>query len=47
MLTVRGSLFISVVNSLEEIDRFLEILEESLEEIRPVIVEEAPELIVH
>jgi len=45
MLTVRGSLFISVANTMEEIDRFLEALENSLKEIRPVIAEEAPDLI--
>lgn len=45
-LSRRSSGFISLVNSDEEIEAFLEALQESLSEMKPVVVEETPELII-
>ena len=45
-LTRKASGYISVVNTEEEIDSYLNALYESLQDMRPVIEEETPELIV-
>ena len=45
-LSRRASGYLSVVNTEEEIDFLLEALHDALKEIRPVIEEEAPELIL-
>jgi glutamate-1-semialdehyde 2,1-aminomutase len=45
-LSRKASGYLSVVNSEKEIDAFLDALSDSLKEIRPVIEEETPELIL-